>query len=436
MSSKIGLIISREYFERVYKKSFIITTLLVPIIMLALMALPTILMIFHESDTYNYAVIDRSGIVAASLQDTETIQFSRVNMPIDSAKADTRFDGVLVIGENAIKNPSNIALYNHGASSLDTEGSIRSQLKNIIENERLKAYNIDNIQQILSEVNANVQIATYRIAEDTGEEEASSSSETSFITGLAMAFILYMFLIIYGQMVMTSIIEEKNNRVLEIVVSSVRPEQLMMGKILGIGLVALTQIAIWGILLITALGYVIPALLPADVLADVAAMNAGQTASMTNDMEMVQAVSALTDFGHIATIFTYMVLFLIGGFLLYSSIYAAIGSAVDNIQDASQLQSVALMPIIIGFVCATVVGAEPNSTLAVVLSMIPFTSPMLMMVRIPYGIPTWEPIISVIILYISFIAMVWIAAKIYRVGIFMYGKKPTFKDLIRWARYK
>ena len=135
-------------------------------------------------------------------------------------------------------------------------------------------------------------------------------------------------------------------------------------------------------------------------------------------------------------ILTYMVIFLIGGFLLYSSIYAAIGSAVDNIQDASQLQSIAIMPIVIGFVCATVVGMEPNSTLAVVLSMIPFTSPMLMMVRIPYGIPAWEPIVSIILLFLTFILMVWIAAKIYRVGIFMYGKKPTIKELIRWARYK
>ena len=235
---------------------------------------------------------------------------------------------------------------------------------------------------------------------------------------------------------MTSIIEEKNNRVLEIVVSSIRPEQLMMGKILGIGLVAITQIAIWGVLIFTMLGFVIPSFIPADVMQDVAMMNAGQGISTTNDIEMVQAVSAMTDMGRIGAIFTYMVLFLIGGFLLYASIYAAIGSAVDNIQDASQLQSVALVPIVIGFVCATVVGAEPNSTLAVVLSMIPFTSPMLMMVRIPYGIPTWEPIVSLIILYLSFWAMVWLAAKIYRVGIFMYGKKPTFKELIRWARYK
>ena len=436
MSSKIGLIISREYLERVSKKSFIITTLLVPVIMIALMALPTVLMLFHESDVSHYAVIDNSGIIAQSLKDSETLKFTQIDVPLDSAKADTNFNGVLIIGSDVISNPSNIALYNHDAGSLDVESNIQNQLKNAIETERLKAYNIENLQQILKDVNANVQIATYRISDTDGEDEASSSGITNFMMGLGMAFILYMFLIIYGQMVMTSIIEEKNNRVLEIVVSSIRPEQLMMGKILGIGLVAITQIAIWGVLIFTMLGIVIPSFIPADVMTDVAMMNAGQGISATNDIEMIQAVSAMTDMGRIGAIFTYMVLFLIGGFLLYASIYAAIGSAVDNIQDASQLQSVALMPIIIGFVCATVVGAEPNSTLAVVLSMIPFTSPMLMMVRIPYGIPTWEPILSLIILYLSFWAMVWIAAKIYRVGIFMYGKKPTFKELIRWARYK
>ncbi len=436
MNSKIGLIISREYLERVSKKSFIITTLLVPLIMIALMALPTVLMIFHESDTYNYAVIDNSGVIAPSLQDSKTLTFTNVDIPLDSAKVNTDFDGILVIGSDIIKNPSNVALYNHDASSLEVEENITSQIKEAIENERLKAYNIDNLSQILDEVNANVQIATYRISADTGEDEASTSSLTNFMFGLSMAFILYMFLVIYGQMVMTSIIEEKNNRVLEIVVSSIKPEQLMMGKILGIGLVALTQIAIWGVLIMIAVGAIIPALLPTDIMIDVAAVNAGQAISANNDIETIQAIAAFTNVGQISMILTYMVLFLIGGFLLYASIYAAIGSAVDNIQDASQLQSIALMPIIIGFVCATVVGAEPNSTLAVILSMIPFTSPMLMMVRIPYGIPAWEPIVSVILLYLSFWVMVWIAAKIYRVGIFMYGKKPTFKELIRWARYK
>lgn len=436
MSSKIGIIISREYLERVSKKSFIITTLLVPIIMLALMALPTVLMVFHENDTYNYAVIDNSGKIAPYLDSSETLHFTDTNVPLDSAKADENFDGILVIGSDILENPSNVAIYNHDAGSIDVESTITSKIKNAIETERLKAYNIENLSQILDEVNADVQIATYRISKDTGEEEVSTSSMANFMMGLAVSFILYMFLIIYGQMVMTSIIEEKNNRVLEIVVSSIKPEQLMMGKILGIGLVAITQIAIWAVLIMVSVGAIIPALLPAETLADVSAMNAGQTISTGSDIETIQTISTLTNFGQVGMILTYMVIFLIGGFLLYSSIYAAIGSAVDNIQDASQLQSIAIMPIVIGFVCATVVGMEPNSTLAVVLSMIPFTSPMLMMVRIPYGIPTWEPIVSIILLFLTFILMVWIAAKIYRVGIFMYGKKPTIKELIRWARYK
>ena len=195
MSSKIGLIISREYLERVSKKSFIITTLLVPVIMIALMALPTVLMLFHESDVSHYAVIDNSGIIAQSLKDSETLKFTQMDVPLDSAKADTNFNGVLIIGSDVISNPSNIALYNHDAGSLDVEGNIQNQLKNAIETERLKAYNIENLQQILNDVNANVQIATYRISDTDGEDEASSSGITNFMMGLGMAFILYMFLV-------------------------------------------------------------------------------------------------------------------------------------------------------------------------------------------------------------------------------------------------
>lgn len=435
MSSKIGLIISREYLERVSKKSFIISTILVPIVMIVLMALPTILLLFHDSDEYTYAVIDNSGIVVPQLKDSGSIKFVSTEAPLDSVKVDGRYDAVLVIGSDIVSNPSAVSLYTHEASGMDVEMSISSQIKNIVEDERLKAYNIENLSQIMDEVNANVQISTFRIS-DSGADEASSSSMASFMTGIAMAFILYMFLIIYGQMVMTSIIEEKNNRVLEIIVSSIRPEQLMMGKIVGVGLVALTQIAIWGAIILAMIGVVIPTLLPADLVADVAAMNTGMPVSTGADIETIQTVAALTDFGYIAQVFIYMILFLVGGFLLYSSIYAAIGSAVDNIQDASQLQTIALLPIIIAFVCAMAVGADPNTGLSVTLSMIPFTSPILMMVRIPYGIPTWEIITSLVLLYLTFWGMVWLSAKIYRVGIFMYGKKPTFKDLIRWARYK
>lgn len=212
----------------------------------------------------------------------------------------------------------------------------------------------------------------------------------------------------------------------------------MMGKIIGIGLVAVTQILIWAALLSTISGLLLPALIPTDIMSEVTAYNAGtiNMATAANDADMLQAISLISNVGYILGIFGFLLLFLIGGFLFYSSIYAAIGSAVDNIQDAGQFQSVVIFPIIIGLILSMTVVNDPNSTLATVMSMIPFTAPMVMMARIPFGIATWEIITSLVIIYISFIAMVWLSAKIYRVGIFMYGKKPTIKDLIRWINYK
>ncbi|MDE7442737.1 MAG: ABC transporter permease, partial [Muribaculaceae bacterium] len=253
-----------------------------------------------------------------------------------------------------------------------------------------------------------------------------------------MMFVLYMFLLMYGAMVMNSIIEEKNNRVLEIVVSSVSPTQLMMGKIMGVGLVAVTQVLIWLVLIAAMSGLLLPAIVPAEMMQEASALNSGtlDPAMATLDMDLAGALGILSNVGYLVSIFTYLLLFLIGGFLFYAAIFAAIGSAVDNIQDASQLQTVAVVPVLIGLIGSMVVVNDPNSVLAVVLSLVPFTSSMVMMTRIPFGIASWEIVLSLVLLYASFIGMVWIAAKIYRVGIFMYGKKPTLRDLIRWARYK
>lgn len=436
MNGNLGIVIRREYMERVSKKSFILTTIFVPLLMVGFMILPALLMSLHESDTYNYAVVDNSGLIAPQLTDTETVAFVTSSEPVDSLKWSKDIDGVIVIGSDILQSPSDVQFYSNGPGSLDVEKEITRQIKDAIEAERLKAYDIANLKEIMSEVEANTTMTTYRM--DQGQESSSMSSTMCFVIGLAVAFLLYMFLMIYGQMVMTSIIEEKNNRVLEIIVSSVRPEQLMLGKILGIGLVAITQIVIWGIIICAMVGLVIPAVMPSDMAGEVSAFSAGNldVANSSNNIALIQAMSVIGDLGYLFEIFFYLTIFLIGGFLLYASIYAAIGSAVDNIQDASQLTSIAVVPIMVGLVCATTIGSEPNTALAMWLSMIPFTSPMIMMVRIPFGIPMWEIWLSIVILYLSFLVMVWFAAKIYRVGIFMYGKKPSIKELIRWARYK
>ncbi len=416
MNSPLSIIVSREYLERVQRKSFIISTLLTPLLMLGLMMAPALFAILAGPENKTIAVIDRTdAMIARQLDNEGELNFKVVQGELAELIDNADYDAVLVIEADAVSRPSAIKLYSHEAASMQTEGAISSQLENIIEDERIKAYDIDNLSQIMKEVKADVRLETFRISEgDTSE----TSSIISYIVGITTSLMLYMFIMLYGQMVMTSIIEEKNNRVLEIVVSSVKPNALMMGKIVGIGLVAVTQILIWGIILTACSIWLMP-------LVSGAAQGAGGF-----------DLGALGSPAYILELFGYITLFLIGGYLFYSSIYAAVGSAVDNIQDASQLVSIAVIPIIIGMVVSMSVVQNPASSLAVWTSMIPFTSPMVMMARIPFGIPAWQIWTSLALLYASFAGMVWLSAKIYRVGIFMYGKKPSFSELIRWARYK
>lgn len=439
MNNNLGIIIGREFSERVAKKSFIVTTLLMPILMLVMMALPALIAIFSTPSDKSVAVIDRSGVVFPVLADAqeEHLTFINVDMPVDSATTNSDYYAVLTIPENIVDQPSGAALLLHEGGSVETEAIIRNLIKDAVRTQRMQNYNIDNLEQILEETNVEVNLQTLRIDEEGGREQTSSA--ISFGIGMFMTFLLYMFLLMYGQLVMTSIIEEKNNRVLELVVSSVRPMHLMIGKIIGVGLVAVVQIAIWGVLLCVMSAFLLPMLIPAEVSSQMSMMEAGTLAAAggdTLDMELLQALSMFSSVAFIAKLFLYILVFLIGGFLFYASIFAAIGSAVDNIQDASQLTSFAVIPIVIGLVIGMTAGTDPNSTLAFWASMIPFTSPMVMLMRVPFGIPAWEIWVSVAVLYLSFIAMVWVAAKIYRIGIFMYGKKPTVRDLIRWARYK
>ncbi len=420
MKSALGIIISREYLERVKRKSFIITTILMPLLMVAMMAAPALIAVFSGPEKQTIAVIDDSALIAPTLQNDGEIKFKPVTAGLEEIKADEDYDAILVIGKDVVSAPSdNVTLYTRSAPSIQTEHFITAQLEDKIEDLRIRAYDIDNLDKIMDEVSVDLTMQTFRLDK---EEETATSSILSYLLGTFMMLILYIFIMLYGQMVMTSIIEEKNNRVLELVVSSVKPNDLMLGKILGIGAVAVTQIVIWAILLMAATIWVMPFVIDA--------------AASSDNPSILQAISQISDPAFMARLLGFMVLFLIGGYMFYSSIYAAIGSAVDNIQDASQLQSVAIVPIILAFIISMSVVQEPNSGLAFWTSLVPFTSPMVMMARMPFGIPVWESVLSVVILFASFFGMIWVAAKIYRVGIFMYGKKPSVAELIRWTRYK
>lgn len=435
--NKIGLIIGREFNERVRKKSFIITTILMPVLMILLMAAPALIMSFSQGDEKAIGVIDASGLIGERLQDDETMRFESLNLPLEAARQDrTDLFAILYIAPDILQNPNGVQLYANSSTSLTLEMAISSQIEQILEEEKLKQYDILNLQEILDEISTSVSMQTFRNDKSQEESNEAQSSMVATVIGYILAFVLYMFLLIYGSMVMQSVIEEKNNRVLEVMVSSVKPFDLMMGKILGVGAVAVLQVAIWGVLVMGVGTLVVPHLMPEEMMASATAIEQGAMVQSADfDPDLMQAVAAVTDTGYLLKIFVSMLLFVFGGFLLYAAMFAAVGSAVDNVQDASQLQTPITLPIILGLLMMLAVINDPTSKLAFWFSMIPLTSPIVMMARIPYDIPTWEILLSLLILYLSFVVLVWFAAKIYRVGIFMYGKKPTFKELWKWMRY-
>ncbi len=433
-----GLIIKREYLERVNKKSFIVTTLVVPIVMLALMVLPSVLMFMMPSSTKNVAVIDDSGLILPKLHNTEDVTFFQADAPQSDMLGNDSIYGVLIVDRNILANNNGVRLLTPNAASTPVSSAIEEQMEKIIETEKLKRYDIENLDNILKDVKTNITLQSIRISGDEDDEGEAQSAELNSLAGIGLNFVLYMFLLMYGALVMNSIVEEKGNRVLEIVVSSVKPMQLMMGKIVGVGLVAFTQIAIWAAIIVGASSLLLPALIPADVMTEAAALNSGTLDASTSnmDVDIAHIIGVFTDVPYLLGILGLLVLFLIGGYMLYAAIFAAIGAATDNLQDSSQLQLVGTLPIMVGLFASMVAVADSDGIFAVVMSLVPFTSPMVMMARVPFGRPGWQIALSLALLVITVFVMIWLAGKIYRVGIFMYGKKPTFRDLVRWITYK
>lgn len=437
--SQVGIIIAREFNERVRKKSFILTTLLVPLLIVAFMAVPSLIMLYAGGDTKEIAVIDQSGLIFDRLKSNEEILFLPTEESLDEARLNTERFGLLWIGEDILTNNNNLRLYTNSSSSMILEENIEGQIEKILGEEKLKGYHIENLPQIMEEVKTNITLQSFR----NDKEEQGPSAGASFAISYLLAFVLYMFLIIYGQMVMQAVIEEKNTRVLDVLVTSARPFQLMLGKILGIASVAVVQVAIWGVLIfgVGAIGssLLMPEVLSTEQIAQLEELQAGTLDPTSVDPEVLsdmQLFATFTDVGYLVMIFAYLLLFLVGGYLLYSALFAAVGASVDNIMDAGQLTTPIMLPIILALMIMFVVMKDPNSGLAFWFSIIPLTSPIVMMARIPAGIPAWEPILSLVALYLTILGTVWLAAKIYRVGILMHGKKPTLKELWRWVKEK
>ena len=436
--NKIGLIVEREFAERVRKKSFIVSTLLTPLFMIAMMVLPSVMMFKGGSDTKNVVVIDNSPeqFVGKKLVSGKTVSFRLLegSESVSNARMMYRNDyGILVIGQDILDNPQDIQLILNDASSLSVEENIQNQIQSILRTERLKRYDLENMDQILADANVRVNsIQTLKNNDQQDDDNMEKTSTTaSWLMGLILGMMLYFILIVYGQQVLQSVIDEKQTRVLDVMVTSCTPFELMMGKILGIAVVAALQIVIWAVLIIGASAFVMPLVMGgADVEAALAATQ------NVPDPEVLSIVGKFTNVSYLAGLFLELLLYIVGGFLFYASMYAAIGSAVDTPQDAAQFNGIIMMPVIVAIMVMMSVMNDPNSDLVFWCSMIPFTSPIVMMARIPFGIPTWQVAVSLVVLFISFFLMVWVAARIFRVGVFMHGKKPTWKDLGAWIKMK
>lgn len=426
--SKIGLIIQREYNQRVKKRTFILTTLLTPLLFLGLMVVPSLIAIYGGGSQREVVVVDQSGLIAPSLVSGDEVKFVIANGTYpEVADQHKEAFGFLLIDSNVVKNGARLTLYTRESATMDVENELRHQVEGVIENMRIKESGIAGIDSMLAYFKVKIPIQTYTIGESVDQAKESSSMLSMGVAYIA-GFIIYMFIFLYGAMVMQGVIEEKSSRIIEVIVSSVKPFELMLGKIVGIALVALTQVLIWVLVGIVGM-LVFQSLMTPDV-----AVATDMVQQVPDSMGGVMA--AISDLGYISGVVGAFIIFFLGGYLLYASMFAAIGSGVDNAADTQQLQMPVTIPLILALVMMLTVMKEPNSSLAFWFSMIPFTSPIIMMARVAYGVPMWEFCLSVVILYGTFVLMTMFAAKIYRVGIFMYGKKPSLKELIKWSKFK
>lgn len=425
MSNKIWLVVQREFTTRARKKSFIIMTILMPFLMAGLIFLPLLLSLIKDSEQRTVAVVDNSGLYSSAIKSNEQYLF----VPTEEMTPDLRSDStdvyaVVNITGDLVEHPTKAAIYSRQEVPSDLRDYVNGALTEAVRQEKFRRYNIPELNNIIDDIQQTIDVATVRWT-DEGEQE--SLTDVATIVGMLLTFLIYMFVLSYGAMVMQSVIEEKTNRIVEVMVSSIKPIQLLFGKIIGVGLVGLFQMLIWGLLLSTIVG-IITAVTGVDVGADPAA-----AAAATDDgaMELFNQLATLP----IAEIVILFVLYFIGGYLLYASMLAAFGAAVNDQQDSGQFMMPVMLVMVFAFYAGFYGAQNPEGPLAFWTSFIPFTSSIVMMVRIPFGVPFYQIAISVATLYATVFAMLWLSAKIYRVGILIYGKKPSFKDFYKWLKY-
>ncbi len=438
--NKIWLVIQREYLTRVQKKSFIIMSILGPVLMAALMIVPAYLAKMSD-EVKTVGIVDESGFFTEAFENTDKVKFNTMHMDIDMAKKtyeEMNYNMVLFIPKPAYTYPTKIFIYSKKEPGMQVENYIRNSINNDLRTMRLKDAGVSN--EVISAMKNKISIASISI-DETGKEEERAGM-LNFILGFALAISIYFFIFMYGTQVMRGVLEEKTSRIVEVIVSSIKPFELMMGKILGIAFVGLTQLLLWVVLtagIVTGVQTAFASDL--EQISKYEAQKTGQIIDPSNDVEVKKDFSKTAeffsaimsiDFKVVVGSFIFYFLF---GYLLYGALFAAVGSAVDNETDTQQFIMPITIPLILSIVSVQSVANNPDGPLAFWLSIIPLTSPVSMMVRIPYGVPYWQIGLSMLILMLSFVLFTWFAGKIYRIGILMYGKKPSYKEIWKWIKY-
>lgn len=443
--NKISLIIQREYSTRVKQKSFIILTLLMPVLMAGLLILPTYFMSMDDNKTRTVAVYDGSSIFLGRLENTEFTKFHFIPKEeyqnVKSNLKNTKYYALVVIQPNFLTT-NTVQVISESNIPFDLKSQINERIKSIVEKDKMaeviRQTAIPDLEQRINATKTRINIDTIKLGESG--KATKSSTELGMILGYVFGFFMYMFILLYGVRVMQGVMEEKQSRIVEVIISSVKPFQLMMGKIIGIAMVGLTQLAIWVVL-----GFIIfstaKGMFPGNAshalqVQDIMAQSQGAVHQVAPKADKMQEIFSMVDAYNFVQIIGCFIFFFIGGYLLYSSMFAAVGSAIDAQEDAQQFTLPIMLPIILSVLVLTSAIKNPEGPIAFWFSIIPFTSPIVMMARIPFGVPPLELILSMVLLAATFVGMVWLSGKIYRVGILMYGKKPSWKELGKWLMYK
>lgn len=438
---KIGIIIKREYTSRVMKKSFLLLTFLTPVFMALLMVLPIWISTLENDAIKNIVVVDKFNDLSQVLESNDQYTFIFSDKPIEEVRKEkmenktdkkSELEAVLYISDTLINNPNAVTIYSENQVNINLREYINSKLNSYVRDEKLASYNIPNLKEMVESSKTKVNITTIKW-DETGKDK-EGSAELSLIIGMISAFLIYIFIMAYGGQVMSGVTQEKTSRIVEVIISSVKPFELMMGKIIGVALVGLTQFGIW-IIFTLILGGIGTSLLGMNAMPEMSQMTDLSAIDGNTEEIMGQVLGVLSGFNFTKIILLFVFYFM-GGYLLYASFFAAIGSAVDNETDTQQFVMPITLPIILAIIIGMNAAQNPTSSLAFWGSIIPFTSPVVMMARIPYDVPLWEIILSLSVLVVSFILSTWLAGKIYRTGILMYGKKVSWKELWKWIRVK